>query len=118
MPQYQEQYNGEEDGEEGIAEEIEKYTEEKDRDWTIKQPTDIPEVGSDFGKKIFCEFCFYFWLCFIFFRYNCDYNVLENSYRHILRILGLKQLCVLCFSWVFSKNKPPRNSILMSFSQS
>ena len=45
MPLYQEQYNKDEEGEEGIAQEIVKYTEEKDRDWTIKQPTDIPEVN-------------------------------------------------------------------------
>ena len=44
VPLYQEQYSTEQAGEGGIAEEIEKYTEEEDRDWTIKLPTDIEEV--------------------------------------------------------------------------
>ena len=42
---YQEQYSAEEAGEDGIAEEIEKYTDEVDRDWTIKLPRDIEEVN-------------------------------------------------------------------------
>ena len=45
LPTYQEQYCALDAGEGGIAEEIEKYTEEKDRDWTIKLPRDIPEVN-------------------------------------------------------------------------
>lgn len=45
LPLYQEQYNNDEAGEGGIAEEVERYTEERDRDWSIKQPRDIPEVG-------------------------------------------------------------------------
>ena len=45
LPLYQEQYSAEEAGEDGIAEEIEKYTDEVDRDWTIKLPRDIEEVN-------------------------------------------------------------------------
>ena len=44
VPLYQEQYSTDEEGDEGIAAEIEKYTEETERDWTIKHPKDIQEV--------------------------------------------------------------------------
>jgi hypothetical protein len=49
-PLYQEQYSTDERGEEGIAAEIEKYTDETERDWTIKHPKDIQEVS---GTKRF-----------------------------------------------------------------
>lgn len=43
LPLFQEQYQSIEAGEKGIAQEIEKYTQEEDRDWTIKLPQDIAE---------------------------------------------------------------------------
>ena len=49
-PLYQEQYSTEEKGEQGIAAEIEKYTDETDRDWTIKHPRDIQEVMVQKGE--------------------------------------------------------------------
>ena len=48
LPLYLEQYNSAEAGEGGIAEEVEKYTDEIDRDWTIKPPKDIQEVCLEF----------------------------------------------------------------------
>jgi len=44
MPVYQEQYNTALPAGSGIAREVEKYTTELDRDWTIKQPRDIREA--------------------------------------------------------------------------
>ena len=44
MPVYQEQYNTGLVAEGGIAREVERYTHELDRDWTIKQPRDIQEA--------------------------------------------------------------------------
>ena len=44
MPVYQEQYNSALPAGSGIAKEVEKYTTELDRDWTIKQPRDIREA--------------------------------------------------------------------------
>ena len=41
---YHEEYNTALAGEAGIAREIERYTTELDRDWTIKQPRDISEA--------------------------------------------------------------------------
>ena len=44
MPVYQEQYNTVLQCEGGIAKEVERYTHELERDWTIKQPKDIQEA--------------------------------------------------------------------------
>jgi len=44
MPVYQEQYNTALPAGSGIAREVERYTTELDRDWTIKQPRDIREA--------------------------------------------------------------------------
>jgi len=44
MPVYQEQYNTSLSAGSGISKEVEKYTSEVDRDWTIKQPKDIREA--------------------------------------------------------------------------
>ena len=44
MPVYQEQYNTVLAAEGGIAKEVERYTHELERDWTIKQPKDIQEA--------------------------------------------------------------------------
>jgi len=44
MPLYQEQFNVEEEGAEGIAEEVERHTTVYDRDWSIKLPKDIEEA--------------------------------------------------------------------------
>jgi len=44
IPVYQEQYNMALDAEGSIAREVERFTDELDRDWTIKQPRDIQEA--------------------------------------------------------------------------
>jgi len=54
MPVYQEQYNTALPAGNDIMKEIEKYTTELDRDWTIKQPRDIRE-GMELAMKCYTK---------------------------------------------------------------
>jgi len=54
LPLFQEQYQSIEAGEGGIAQEIERYTQEEDRDWIIKLPRDIEE-GLNLSAKCYSK---------------------------------------------------------------
>ena len=55
LPMFQEQYQSQEAGEGGIAQEIEKYTQEEDRDWIIK----LPKVRSCINQMQHVKFAEY-----------------------------------------------------------